>query len=480
MAETPRPALRLRPSEHRLLLVIGDLIASVGADLLALNVWQQYSIFRLISLGVRPGRAESLVRIEVPVWFYLLPLGWLLLMSEMYDPHAAVSVRRTLRGTAIAAIVGFLAYSLAFILNREPSGLPRIVVGAFIGLTSILTLLWRLVYIRLYTSSGLSRRVLIVGAGKAGMTLARVYAAANPKPFSLIGYIDDDRRKVHKLFEGFAVVGTSRELLAIVDQYRVSDIVVAITGEVQGGTFQMLLDAQERGVEVTRMPTVYEEITQRVPIHHLESDWIIKSFVDKWRVSGVYEAAKRLLDIVGGLVGLLIFLPLWPIIALITVVDSGSPIMYSQDRVGKGGKPFTILKFRTMIRDADAGGTFRPAAEDDKRVTRFGRFLRRAHLDELPQFWNVARGDMSLVGPRAEREQLVMQYQKEIPFYRARLLVKPGLTGWAQVNYGYVVDVKETAVKLEYDLYYIIHRSLVMDISIIFRTIGTVLGRKGR
>jgi exopolysaccharide biosynthesis polyprenyl glycosylphosphotransferase len=480
MADSVRSALRLRPSEHRLLLVIGDLLASSAAVLLALYVWQQYSIYRLISLGVRASRAESLVRIEVPIWFYLLPLGWVLLMSDLHDPHAAVSGRRTLRGIAIAAILGFLAYSLAFILNREPSALPRIVVGAFIFLAAVLSLIWRLAYVRIYTSSGLSRRVLIVGAGKAGITLAHVHAAANPKPFSLIGFIDDDRRKVHKLFEGFAVLGTSRQLLAIIDQYRVSDLVVAITSEVQGGTFQMLLDAQERGVEIMRMPTVYEEITQRVPIHHLESDWIIRSFVDQSRVGGAYEALKRAVDVVGGIVGLLILVGASPIIALVTLVDSGAPVMYSQDRLGRGGKRFTIVKFRTMVQDADADGSYRPAAEDDVRVTRFGRFLRRTHLDELPQFWNVLRGDMSLVGPRAERAQLVTQYQKEIPFYRARLLVKPGLTGWAQINYGYVVDVKETAVKLEYDLYYIIHRSLMMDLSIVLRTIGTVLARKGR
>jgi exopolysaccharide biosynthesis polyprenyl glycosylphosphotransferase len=480
MAESVRSRMRLRPSEHRILLIIGDLIASAGAVLMALYVWQQYSIFRLISLGVRPGRAESLVRIEVPIWFYLLPLGWVLLMSELHDPHAAVSARRTVRGIAIAATVGFLAYSLAFILNREPSALPRIVVGAFIILAALLSLIWRLVYVRIYTSSGLSRRVLIVGAGKAGLTLAHVYGAANPKPFSLVGFIDDDRRKVHKLFEGFAVLGTSRQLLTIVDQYRVSDLVVAITGEVHGSTFQMLLDAQERGVEIMRMPTVYEEITQRVPIHHLESDWIIRSFVDQSRVGGVYAAAKRILDVIGGLAGLLMLLLLGPIIALATILDSGAPVMYSQDRVGQGGRRFTIVKFRTMVQDADADGSFKPAVEGDTRVTRIGRFLRRTHLDEFPQFWNVLRGDMSLVGPRAERAELVTQYQKEIPFYRARLLVKPGLTGWAQINYGYVVDVKETAVKLEYDLYYIIHRSLVMDLSIVLRTIGTVLGRKGR
>jgi lipopolysaccharide/colanic/teichoic acid biosynthesis glycosyltransferase len=166
--------------------------------------------------------------------------------------------------------------------------------------------------------------------------------------------------------------------------------------------------------------------------------------------------------------------------ALGTLIDSGLPILYSQDRLGKGGQPFTIYKYRTMHQDAEADGSFQPASEHDERVTRFGNLLRITHLDELPQFWNVLRGDMSLVGPRAERAQLIADYQKQIPFYRARRLVKPGLTGWAQINYGYVASVTETAVKLEYDLYYIKHRSLMLDISIVLRTIGTVLSRKGR
>jgi exopolysaccharide biosynthesis polyprenyl glycosylphosphotransferase len=480
MAETLRPALRLRPNEHRSLLLLGDLIASVSAALLALYVWQQYSLFRLISLGMRPERAELLVKIEVPFWFYILPLGWLLLLVELYDPHSAVSWRRTLRGVAGAAFVGIVVYSLVFILNREPTALPRIVVGAFIVLASVLTLFWRLLYIRFYTSSGRQRRVVIVGAGKAGVALARVYGAANPKPFSLIGYIDDDHEKLDQIFEGYPVVGASKDLLTIIDQYRVSDVVVAITGEVQGGSFQTLLDVQERGVEVTRMPIVYEEITQRVPVQHLESDWMIRSFLEQLQVSIVYEALKRLMDMVGGLLGLAILLPLAPIVALVTLIDSGVPILYSQDRLGKGGENFTIHKFRTMRQDADADGSYTPASENDQRVTRFGGFMRRTHLDEFPQFWNVLRGTMSLVGPRAERAQLVAEYQKQVPFYRARLLVKPGLTGWAQINYGYVASVRETIVKLEYDLFYIKHRSLVMDITIMLRTIGTVLGRKGR
>jgi exopolysaccharide biosynthesis polyprenyl glycosylphosphotransferase len=480
MAEILRPSLHLRPNEHRLLLVLGDLIAAVSAAFLALYAWQQYSLHHLISLGFRPERAEALLKIVVPFWFYLLPIGWLLLLVELYDPHAAVNWRRTIRGISIAAFVGIVIYSLVFISNQEPTSLPRIAVGSFIIAASFLTLAWRVAYIRLYTSSGLQRRVLIVGAGKAGMTLARVYGAANPKPFSLIGYIDDDRQKLDQLFEGFPVIGSSRDLLALVEQYRVSDVVVAITGEVEGSTFQTLLDVQERGVEVTRMPSLYEEITQRVPIHHLESDWLIRSFVDQLKVSVTYEAFKRLLDMIGGLLGLVVLLPLFPFIALATLLDSGRPILYSQDRLGKGGEEMTIRKFRTMYQDAEADGSYKPAAENDLRVTQVGKFLRRTHLDEFPQFWNVLRGDMSLVGPRAERTQLVGEYQKQVPFYRARLLVKPGLTGWAQINYGYVADVTETAVKLEYDLYYIEHRSPILDITILLRTIGTVLSRRGR
>lgn len=480
MAESLRPGLRLRPNEHRLLLLLGDLLAAIAAAFLALYLWQQYSLFELISSGMKPERAELIVRIVVPLWFYGLPLGWVLLLVDLYDPRAAVDRARTLRGIALAGVIGIVIYSLVFILNQQPASLPRIAVGAFIVAASILTLVWRISYIRLYTSSGLQRRVLIVGAGKAGITLAQVYCEASPKPFTLVGFIDDNPHKLNQLYEGYPVIGSSQDLLPLIDEYRVSDVVVAITGEVQGATFQTLLDVQERGVEVTRMPSVYEEITQRVPIHHLESDWLMRSFVDRMKVSAAYAAMKRLLDLVGAVAGLVVFLVSSPAIALAVVLDSGFPILYSQDRVGRGGGRFTIHKFRSMFQDAEADGSYRPALENDERVTRVGRLLRTTHLDELPQFWNVLRGEMSLVGPRAEREQLVTEYQKQIPFYRARLLVQPGLTGWAQINYGYVADVTETAVKLEYDLYYIEHRSMMMDISILLRTFGTVISRKGR
>jgi lipopolysaccharide/colanic/teichoic acid biosynthesis glycosyltransferase len=186
------------------------------------------------------------------------------------------------------------------------------------------------------------------------------------------------------------------------------------------------------------------------------------------------------MDVAGGLIGSLIFLLVLPFSAFAIVLESGFPVFYSQERLGKGGRVFKIHKFRSMKQNAEEDGEAKLAAVNDPRVTRVGDFLRRTRLDEMPQFVTVLTGEMSLVGPRAERPELVAQFQKQIPFYRARLLVKPGLTGWAQINYGYVASVKETMVKLEYDLYYIKHRTLGMDFNIVLRTIGTVLRRTGR
>lgn len=480
MADIHRPSLRLRPSEQRSILMVGDFIASVSAMGGAIYFWYQYSLYKLIESGIAPGRAERLITIEVPFWFYLLPLVWLLLMVESYDPHSAANWRKTLRGIAVAPIVGLLVYSLLFTINLDPNSLPRIAVGAFLVIASILTLGWRAIYIRLYTSSGLMRRVLIIGAGKAGHSLAGIYSKLNPPPFNLMGYIDDDPHKQGKLIQGFRVFGSSEKLLDIIDDMNISDIVVAINGEIKGETFQTILDAQERGLEVTRMPIMYEELTQRVPVEHLESDWVIRSFVDQVRVSGMYELAKRLMDVLGAVFGCLIFAFVFPFVSLAILLESGFPIFYSQTRLGKGGKVFRIFKFRTMKQDAEEDGVVKMAEENDPRVTRVGNFLRRTRLDETPQFLSVLRGEISMVGPRAERPELVADFQKRIPFYRARLLVKPGLTGWAQINYGYVANVRETIVKLEYDLYYIKHRTISLDFIIILRTIGTVLRRTGR
>jgi exopolysaccharide biosynthesis polyprenyl glycosylphosphotransferase len=453
-------------------------IISVAASV---YTWREYQRYVLQADGFKPKVVEQLLQnINIPFWFYLLPLAWLLLMIELYEPHTAANWRKTLRGIAIAAFVGLVIYSLVFIVRAEPNSLPRVGVGAFLLYSSILTLLWRSLYIRFYSSAGQLRHFLAVGAGKAGHTLAEVYLAQNPPPFNLVGFVDDDPQKLGNSVFGLPIISQSFELLDIIEKYKISDVVVAISGAIQGTTFQTILDAQEQGVEVTRMPTLYEEITGRVPIHHLETDWIIRSFTDQARVSGMYLLVKRILDILGGLAGLLIFFFSFPFTALAILIDSGLPIFYSQPRLGQGGRVFKIYKFRTMHQDAEADGNVRPTEENDPRVTRVGNFLRKSRMDELPQFWNILRGEMSLVGPRAERPELVQSFQKKVPFYRARLLAKPGLTGWAQINYGYVATVRDTEVKIEYDLYYIKHRTLAMDFNIVLRTISTVLSRSGR
>ncbi|MEO5888166.1 MAG: sugar transferase [Anaerolineales bacterium] len=491
MAENIRTApLRLRPSEHRTILVVGDLITASISVFAALFTWRQYNLYvnqvlyaRYIAEDVIPREARRLADsqtvFDVPFWFYILPIIWVFLLVELYEPHIASSAGKTMRGIAIAAFVGLIAYSLLFIIQQQ-SNLPRIGVGAFLLYASILTLTWRMLFIRIYQKTGQRRRILLIGAGKAGQTLAELYQREVTRSFHIIGFIDDDLQKVGKKIQDLPVVGSSKQLLHMIDAYRISDLVVAINGEIRGATFQAILDAQEKGVDVTRMPILYEEMTSRVPVHHLESDWIIRSFVDELHVSGFYDLFKRLMDILGGAAGLLIFAIGFPFLGLAVAIDSGFPILYSQPRLGRGGLVFTIYKFRTMKQDAQADNGSRTTSENDPRVTRVGGFLRRARLDEWPQFWNVLRGEMSLVGPRAEIPELVADYQKQIPFYRARLLVKPGLTGWAQINYGYVASVTETAVKLEYDLYYIKHRTFTMDFQIILRTIGTVLRRTGR
>jgi exopolysaccharide biosynthesis polyprenyl glycosylphosphotransferase len=292
--------------------------------------------------------------------------------------------------------------------------------------------------------------------------------------------MDDDPEKIGKNLEGYPILAGNDRLLETIEAKSITEIVIAITGELQGSTFQVLLDAQENGVEIVPMPTLYEELVGRVPINHLESEWLIRSFVNDARVGGFYELAKRLMDILVGLAGFMIFILLTPLTALLILVDSGLPILYRQVRSGRGSKPYFIYKFRTMYQDAEKNGQVQVTHERDERITRVGNLLRRTHIDELPQFWNVLSGEMSIVGPRAERPELIVEYQRAIPLYRARLLVKPGITGWAQINYGYTATIAQTVVKLEYDLYYIKHRSLMMDIIIILRTITQVIGFRGR
>ncbi|MBV9281396.1 MAG: sugar transferase, partial [Chloroflexi bacterium] len=233
-----------------------------------------------------------------------------------------------------------------------------------------------------------------------------------------------------------------------------------------------------RGIEVVDFAAAYEEIAGKVAVDHAGDFWLA-ALPTCLKTSSLEEVSMRCLDVVGAAVGLTLTCLLAPFIGAAIFLESGGPIIYRQERLGRAGKAFTILKFRSMRHDAEAAGA-RWATWRDGRATRVGRFLRATHLDELPQFWNVLRGDMSLVGPRPERQEFTDQLARTIPFYRLRLSVRPGLTGLKQIRVGYASSMEEHLEVLRHDLYYIKHRSLVLNLLIMARTLGSVLGMDGR
>lgn len=457
---------RLRPGERRVILFIGDAVAASLALILAIYMWGQIDWLDF---------SWQFLFERIPSWFWLMPLIWLILNVEMYDIRRAGRRSETIKGVAVAAAVSLLMYVFVFFLSQRD--LPRRGVITFIVFAFVLMVSWRFLYISVFTAPEFLRRVIIVGAGRAGSTLVRVVKEIWPPPFFLVGLIDDDPEKIGSTIEGFPVLGNCQDLMNTIEKHRVSDLIFAISGEMSPEMFQALLQAEEEGIEVTTMPSIYEELMGRVPIFLLQSDWILRSFVDQAHANGFYELIKRLIDVVGGFVGLLILAFAFPGIAIAILLESGKPVIYTQTRLGKNGREYKIIKFRTMREAFDENGKPLP---DEQRITRVGRILRKSRLDELPQFINVLRGEMSLVGPRAERSELVNELQGKVPFYRARLLVKPGISGWAQVNFGYATTVEDTAIKLEHDLYYIKHRNLLLDIIILLRTFGTVVGFRGQ
>lgn len=463
---TQKPLWRLTARERRFIILIGDVLVSVIALFVALYFWAQQDEWLHFSwqfLQERP-----------PDWFYFLPLFWIILLAELYDIRRASRPRDVVQGIFFALLISGGVYLLLFFVS-SPNPLPRRGVAGFLVAAAILTLLWRMVYIKVFTAPVFLRRVLIVGAGRAGTSLSGIIKGIWPPPYYLVGLVDDDPRKIGKKINDLPILGGSGQLLEIIKREAISDLIFSISGEMKPEMSKAILAAEENGVVVNTMPVVYEELMGRVPIQLLQDDWILRSFLDESHSSGSYEIIKRLMDIFCSVIGLIITVILFPLISIIILIDSGFPVFFIQERLGKSGKPFLLYKFRTMMQDAEKDGIARLAVKNDERVTRVGRFLRKSRLDELPQFFNVLRGDVSMVGPRAERPELVDKLQKKIPFYRARLFVKPGVTGWAQVNYRYATNFEETAVKLEYDLYYIKNRNILLDLIIIIRTIGTVL-----
>ncbi len=457
-------------SERKALLIFGDGLLVNVAALAALWLWAWVS-------DTLP--APGFVRNRW-VWLPLLTVAWWLIswLVDLYVVMVAARrlevLKRTAGASAILAVCYLVVY---FILPRNV--LPRLFFLFFVGLAFPWIVLWRWTYATLFRLPPLGRRVMIVGAGWAGRTLALLLARYDTANYRAVGFIDDDSAKQGNRIDGLPVLGGSADLVHMARAHQIDEVAVAITHQMRSDLFQALVDCQAMGVHVVRMPDLYGQLTRQVPVEHINEVWILTAMNGSSGLRHLDRVARRSLDLVLGVLGLGVLVAILPLVALAIWVDDRGHVLYTQMRAGQGGMPFRLIKFRTMRRDAEDDGCARWAAEDDERITRVGRYLRKVHLDELPQVINVLRGEMSVVGPRPERPEFVTQLQEQLPFYRTRLVVKPGLTGWAQIHYRYGNTVQDALVKLQYDLYYIRHRSVWLDLYILFRTIGVVLRGRG-
>jgi exopolysaccharide biosynthesis polyprenyl glycosylphosphotransferase len=412
-----------------------------------------------------------------PVFLLMMTAGYLAVFYffDLYALYRKLKTRTLVAHVALAVgASAFLASFLKYIFFLIPIGRGILVIAN--TLLVILIFVWRRVGFTIFRLIEKPSPVLILERGKGAAEIADLLRA-HAKDYELIGFLAEEGDTGAGIGP---ILGNSHRLLEILEMREVKIIVRTETSEGVALTAVEILRAHHRAVEVIDVSEMYQRLEFRIPIDFIKDE---SSFLNTKGFSLANNLPigkiKRAFDIAlaGGL--FVVGLPLWPLIALLIKIESRGPVFYSQRRVGKNGTEFRLHKFRSMVENAENAAPVW-AKENDHRVTRVGRVLRVLHLDELPQLWNVLRGEMSLVGPRPERPEFVAGLQREIPFYALRHFVKPGLTGWAQINYPYAASTKDSKEKLEYDLFYISKMSIVFDLKILIETLSGVFpGRRG-
>jgi exopolysaccharide biosynthesis polyprenyl glycosylphosphotransferase len=466
----PLASVRLTSAERSTLLWLGDALMVGLAVVGALGLWTFT-------------RQEPLPAILADRFWWIPSLTgvWVALAwaFDLYNPAVARQtgvVWARLLGVAGVIMVGYLVVFFAVAPQNTLIRLPLVyfLVLAFVGDSA-----WRWGILSLHSRGAFRQRTLIVGAGWAGQTISRVLREQPQPDFEVVGFVDDAQDLDSSDVDGIPVLGTRRDLEMLAADLGVSVIIYAITHDLDGDMFQRLMACQTAGLTVVQMPALYEDLTGRVPVDHLRNEWLLPNTAEGGQVSLSYRLFTRVMDLLFSLLAGVLLVALWPLTALLIKLDSSGPVLYCQQRSGRGGVPFRLLKFRSMVQNAEDGTGAKWASEEDPRITHVGKILRRTRLDELPQILNILRGDMHLIGPRPERPEFIYQLEEQIPFYRARLMAKPGLTGWAQVNYRYGNTVEDARIKLEYDLYYIKNRSPLLDIQIMLKTLAVMVALKG-
>jgi exopolysaccharide biosynthesis polyprenyl glycosylphosphotransferase len=465
-----RRSFSIQLAEHRGILVIVDGILVFVALLLGLWVGANRSdwIFSL-----------ELILTYLPWFLGLMALYFILAISnDAYRPKVAANPVAAF--VALVKTIGliFIIYLLIYSLS-PPNSLPRHFVGIFTLVSPFLLLGWRQLYSWAFAMPVFQRKAIVVGAGWAGSTIVKTVQDFAPSHFQIIGFVDDDPAKQRAVKYEVPVIGPISALPGLAQAKRATDVVLAISRDIPGNVLTSLMECYEQGLRISTMSDLYEQLTNRVPVEYIGDNWFVVLPLNNNGQNLSYRLIKRVFDIFISIVGLSLFAILFPFVALIMIIDSPGSIFYRQKRVGRAGTEFELIKLRSMIVAAEQDGEVKWAEKDDARVTHVGRFLRSTRFDEVPQLINVLRGEMSLIGPRPERPEFVTQLQQEIPFYRTRLTIKPGLTGWAQVNYDYGRSTVDALEKLRYDLYYIKHQSIQLDLVILLKTIGTILLLKG-
>jgi lipopolysaccharide/colanic/teichoic acid biosynthesis glycosyltransferase len=480
-------------SERRFVLVAVDSIIVICATIAALVLWQFIDSAHFATM-----RASA-----IWFWFPLLLGLWLTLswLNDLYDiPSSTDRAQTTRRIGAVTALV-FVIYLLIFFVAPRQD-LPRLFFVSFLALTAAGISVWRWSYATRINRSSMEHRVVVLGNNRMGHTIADVLSQASQVKYRVIGFVsvDDEatiqtnseqaatysgRQHFHRMqapqsvAKSLPILGQQATLARIVQHYLIREVVVAVEHNLSKETFQALLECQATGVRVSYMPNLYEALNHSIPVEYINPSWALNVIQDRPVFDRVQLGLKRLFDLTVAGAGLMLFVPFLPLIALAIKLDSKGPIFYKQIRCGRAGQPFTIYKFRTMTSDAELDGKARWATKGDARITRVGAFMRKTRIDELPQLYNVLRGEMSFVGPRPERPEFVSSLQQEIPFYYTRLMVKPGITGWAQTHYDYGNTVEDALIKLQYDFYYLRYWSIWLDLYIIFHTFKVVFKFKG-
>ena len=398
--------------------------------------------------------------------------------NDLYDlsSGSAGPVERALRIEqslgAASLLLGLLYFLFPnLLLSRGVFLIGMVLVTAFV-------LLGRKVMDRIWPLTSSLQGVMILGTGSLAMDLARELSRREDLGMKLEGFVSPSASEPggQKIF-GVPLLGSLTSLEKITKEHAISRIIVALEDRRGVLPARELVTLRVQGVRIDDAPTALAALTGRISLRAVKPSWFV--FSEGFHRSKWNDLLKRILDLTVGVIGLVVSLPLMILVGIIIRLDSRGPIVYRQTRVGRMGHLFEVLKFRSMRVDAEDGTGAKWASENDPRITRVGRFLRKYRLDELPQFVNVIRGDMSFVGPRPERPCFVEELREKIPYYDERHSVRPGLTGWAQVQYSYGSSIEDAFNKLEYDLFYLKNVSLIFDLAIIFRTIRIVLGGHG-